>query len=111
MSAFLAGDRWFLQACARSNGGADERWIASFALGILESLHGRVFRAVIVPFQGSVFDGGQAKPTVLAPDLQVRVIAAVEIVTGRHRAVAAVVEGQCDGGGILDVDRLTAHDP
>ena len=47
---------------------------------------------------------------MLAPDLDVRLVALVEIIARGHGAEGAVVEAQGDGGRVLDVDGLAAHD-
>src|SRR5262249_39016012 len=102
-------DRCFLEAGAGPYRDTDERRVAPVALGILEPLDTRplhVLRAV--PLQWRLLETRQPQPAVLAPDLEVRMIALVEIVAGRHCAEGAVVEAQGDRGGVLDIKRLPA---
>ena len=85
--------------------------VAALSLGIekpLDLCRLRVLAAV--PLQGQFLDGSNLEPSVLAPDLDVRLIALVEVVAGEHGSEAAVVEAQAEGGRVLDVDRLAADD-
>src|SRR5262249_27628829 len=53
---------------------------------------------------------GKLQPAVLAPNLDVRMVALVEVVAGGHRSEGTVVEAEGNRGGILDINRLPAND-
>src|SRR5262245_2711184 len=82
LQSLFAGDRWSdLHVGAGLCGGADELGEAAASLWILEPLSLRLLGVLAaVPFQRLFFDGREPQPTVLAPDLDVRLVALIKVV-------------------------------